>query len=192
MSARILFFDSETTGLSPEKGDKIIELALLTYDWETQKMVDRYVQRYDPERAISAGAQEVHGIAYSDLVGMPKFREHAPDVAHRFNDSDLAVAHNIPFDLEFLISEFTEAGVAIPDVDGWDTMSESRWACPDGKYPRLGELCFALGIPYDPAAAHSAEYDVEVMAACFFEAVKRGAWTLPAAFTDKLVAARAA
>lgn len=187
MAILVTGFDTETTGLSAEKGDKIIEIAALTYDFATQKLVDRYVQRVDPERAISAGAQEIHGIAYSDLVGMPKFRDIARDVEKRFSDSHLVIAHNIAFDLEFLIAEFTECGIAIPDVDGWDTMSESRWACPDGKYPRLGELCFALNVPYDAAAAHSASYDVEVMMACFFEAVKRGVWVLPEAFRDRVL-----
>lgn len=188
MSILVTGFDTETTGLDPDKGDKIIEIALLTYDFATQRLVDKYVQRVDPERAISAKAQEIHGIAYSDLVGMPKFRDIATDAAKRIGDSHLLVAHNIAFDLEFVISEFTAAGVAIPDVDGWDTMSESRWACPDGKFPKLGELCFALGIPYDAAAAHAADYDVDRMMACFFEAVKRGVWVLPEAFRNRVSA----
>jgi DNA polymerase-3 subunit epsilon len=186
MTILVTGFDTETTGVSVEKGDKIIEIALLTYDFASGTLVDKYVERVDPERAISADAQEVHGIAYSDLVGKPKFRDIAAEVHRRIGESHLIVAHNIAFDLEFLISEFTQAGVAIPDVDGWDTMSESRWACPDGKYPRLGELCFALGIPYDAAAAHAAEYDVERMMACFFEAMKRGVWVLPEAFRDRV------
>jgi DNA polymerase-3 subunit epsilon len=192
MSILVLGFDTETTGLSAEKGDKIIEFAGLTYDFATGKLVDKFVQRIDPERAISAGAQEIHGIAYSDLVGMPKFRDVAPEIARRMSDVDLVIAHNIAFDLEFLITEFTAASVPVPDVDGWDTMSESRWACPDGKYPRLEELCFALGIPFDAAAAHAAEYDVSKMMEAFFEAVKRGVWVLPQAFRDRVEAVRVA
>jgi DNA polymerase III subunit epsilon len=192
MTILLTGFDTETTGLEAEKGDKIVEVALLTYDLATQKLVDKYVQRVDPERAISAKAQEIHGIAYSDLVGMPKFRDIAPEVERRFAQSDLVIAHNIAFDLEFLITEFTACGIAIPDVDGWDTMSESRWACPDGKFPRLEELCFALNIPFDANAAHAAEYDVAKMMECFFEAMKRGVWVLPQGFRDRVDAVRVA
>jgi DNA polymerase-3 subunit epsilon len=186
MSLLVTGFDTETTGLDAEKGDKIIEVALLTYDFHTRKLVDKYVQRMDPERPITAKAQEVHGIAYSDLVGCPKFADIAGEVRDRFAKSDLVIAHNIFFDLSFLYEEFKACGMTLPDVDGWDTCSESRWACPDGKLPRLEELCFALNVPFDAAAAHAAEYDVERMMAAFFEGVKRGTWVLPADFTEKL------
>lgn len=183
---KVLFYDTETTGLSAEKGDKIIELALLTYDLDSRTLVDRYVQRFDPERPVSAGAQDVHGIMYSDLVGCPKFAEHAEEIAGHFLRSDLAAAHNAYFDICFLVEEFKATTVPFPDVTGFDTMESSRWACADGKYPRLEELCFALNIPFDKSAAHSAEYDVSVMARAFFEAVKRGVWTFPQEFADKM------
>ena len=186
MTLLVTGFDTETTGLEAEKGDKVVEVALLTYDFYTRKLVDKYVQRVDPERPITAKAQEVHGIAYSDLVGMPKFRDIAHEVESRFAKSDLVIAHNIAFDIEFLYHEFQACKIALPDVDGFDTMSESRWACADGKYPRLEELCFALNVPFDASAAHAAEYDVERMMAAWFEGMKRGVWTMPEGFAEKL------
>jgi hypothetical protein len=58
-------------------------------------------------------------------------------------------------------------------------MENARWACPDGKLPRLGELFFALGVSYERAKAHAAEYDIEVTMACLFRGLDRGFYQLP-------------
>ena len=176
---KILGFDTETTGLKPENGDKIIEIALLTYDSDTRQLIDKYVQRIDPECPISAGAQEVHGITYAELVGMPKFKYVADEIRQRFEQADLVIAHNLQFDAMFLICEFAAVGSMLPERTSIDTMTEARWACPDGKYPKLGELCFALGVDYNTLAAHSASYDVEVMIECLWRGLDRGFYTLP-------------
>lgn len=176
---KALMFDSETTGLKAEDGDKLIEVALITYDTETRKAIDKYIQRIDPECSISAGAQEVHGISYSQLVGKPKFAEIAQHCHDLFTQADFVVAHNLVFDATFFMYEFQACGLVLPTKPSIDTMTEARWACPDGKYPKLGELCFALRVPYDPAAAHSAEYDVEVMAQCLFKGADLGFYALP-------------
>lgn len=176
---KILGFDTETTGVKADDGDKIIEVALLTYDSLTRKLVDSYIQRIDPERSITAAAQEVHGIAYSELVGKPKFRDLAPEMLRRFQDADMVVAHNLPFDAGFFLYEFAAVGLALPSKPSIDTMEMGRWACFDGKYPKLGELCFALGVPYDPAAAHAADYDVDRMMECLWRGLDRGFYTAP-------------
>ena len=181
---KILGLDTETTGLEQERGHRIIEIALLTYDLATRKLVDKYVQRIDPERAIDAGAQAVHGITYSDLVGQPKWNDVAQTISDRLSTADLLIAHNMGFDGPFIAAELHRVGVNVPNVHSLCTMTEARWACPDGKLPRLGELCFALGIPYDPSAAHSAEYDVDVMMQCFFQGLERGFYELPKELRD--------
>ena len=66
--AVIIGIDLETTGLNQEDGHRIIEIALLSYDSDTQELTDKWIQRFDPERPIDAAAQAVHGIAYSDLA----------------------------------------------------------------------------------------------------------------------------
>lgn len=178
---RLIGLDTETTGLKQELGHRIIEIGLLTYDLESGKQIDRWVQRIDPERPIDPGAQEVHGIAYTDLVGCPKWDDLAPEISRRLGEADLLVAHNMGFDGPFIAAELLRVGAKVPDVYSHCTMENARWACPDGKLPRLGELCFALGVHYDTAKAHGAEYDIEVMMDCFFKGLQRGFYELPTA-----------
>lgn len=175
---RIIGVDTETTGLEQEKGHRIIEIALLAYD-ENGNLLDKWLQRIDPERSIDAGAQAAHGISYTELVGQPKWEDVAKEVATRIGEADLLVAHNMGFDGPFIAGELHRVGLEVPDVHGFCTMENARWACPDGKLPRLGELCFALNVPYDTAKAHAADYDIEVTMACFFKGLERGFYKMP-------------
>ena len=185
---KVIGLDTETSGLKQEDGHRIIEIALLTYDLDTQKLVDKYVQRINPERSIDPGAQAVHGISYSDLIGKPKWDDVAQDIADRLSTAELLIAHNMGFDGPFIAAELNRVGVDVPDVHSLCTMTGARWACPDGKLPKLGELCFALGIPYDTSAAHSALYDVEIMMKCFFQGLERGFYKLPMALRKEVSA----
>lgn len=171
--------DTETTGLDPADGHRIIEIACLTYDSATRKLVDRYVQRIDPERPIQPKAQEVHGISYAELVGQPKWEAVAPEVHKRMQAADMMVAHNMAFDGPFVGMELMRIGMTLPILETFCTMENGRWACADGKYPRLQELCFALGVTYDLAKAHAADYDVEVAMQCFWRGLDRGFYTPP-------------
>lgn len=176
---KIIGLDTETTGLEQEKGHRVIEIAMLTYDLNSRKLEDVWVQRIDPQRPIDPGAQAVHGIAYTDLAGCPTWEDLAPEVARRMSAAGLLVAHNMGFDGPFIAAELIRVGEKVPDVHALCTMENARWACPDGKLPRLGELCFALGVDYDTSKAHGAEYDVSVMMDCFFRGLDRGFYELP-------------
>jgi len=171
--------DIETTGLlDPEH--RIIEICILLYDLDSQKKLGGYTKRIHPQRSITPKAQEVHGITIHDLAGCPTWDEVASMVARIMSKSDLIVAHNgYGFDLPFIANELVRVGIALPDVQGFDTMLEGRWATPMGKQPSLAELCFATGVEYDPAKAHGAEYDVEVMMAAFFKGVEKGFFKIP-------------
>lgn len=175
----ILGADTETTGLEQSDGHRIIEIALLAYDFKSRKCVDRYVQRIDPERSISTSAQDVHGISYTELVGMPKWGAVAPEVHKRMNAAQIMVAHNMGFDGPFIGAELLRVGLSLPNITPFCTMEQGRWSTFDGKFPKLGELCFALGVDYDPAKAHGASYDVEVMMECFFRGLDRGFYRIP-------------
>lgn len=166
--------DTETTGLEQAEGHRIIEIAILSYDTASRELVDKYVQRIDPERSIQAAAQEVHGISYDELVGCPKWNDVAPTIQAKLNKAGLLIAHNMGFDGPFLAAELVRVGLTVPNITSFCTMENARWACPDGKFPKLAELCFALGVPYDPDLAHAAEYDVERMMDCFWRALDRG------------------
>lgn len=170
----VLGFDTETTGV--DDTDRVIEIALIKYDWNG-KLLDSFIQRFDPECPISPKAQRVHGIAYADLVGQPKFEAYAQTISDVLQGASMIIAHNIEFDTKMLTAEFVRSGVRVPQVPSFCTMQNSRWACFDGKLPKLKELCFALGVEYDEDAAHAASYDVEVMAECFFKGMKREVYT---------------
>jgi DNA polymerase-3 subunit epsilon len=71
------------------------------------------------------------------------------------------------FDGPFLEMELKRVGLEMPKRPSIDTMTKGVWATPDGKKPRLSELCFACGVPYDPTLAHAAAYDVDRMIECY-------------------------
>lgn len=176
----IVGLDIETTGLKQEDGHRIIEVAAILYNADTRAPVGSFVQRINPLRTIQAEAQRVHRISLAELAGEPTWDTVAPLVQKILDRADVVIAHNgKDFDLPFVAKEFIRLGLRIPNVEMLDTMQAGRWACPDGKLPRLEELCFALGVAYDPDLAHTAKYDVERMMECFWLGVDRGVWAVP-------------
>ena len=171
--------DTETTGLKQESGDKIIEVCFCLYNLDTRDYVGKYVQRINPQRSISEEAQRVHGISINDLTDSPVWDDVATKIATLLRKSTIVVAHNAGFDLPFIANELDRIGLEVPNVEVFDTMTNARWATFNGKLPKLQELCFALGVEYDPSKAHSAEYDVNVMMDCLWEGIDRGFYTLP-------------
>lgn len=174
--------DIETTGLDVHDGHRIIELALLDYDFDTGQLVDKLVMRIDPQRPIDPEAEAVHKIAYSDLVGCPRWEDVAEEISNRLNRTGLLIIHNAGFDEPFIRAELARVKAPIVLTSSFCTMENGRWACFDGKVPRLEELCFALGVDYDPAQAHAAEYDVDKMMSCYFRGMQRGFFPNPKSF----------
>lgn len=175
MTQLVTGLDLETTGLKPEAGHRIIEIAALVYDLDSGRKLGQYVKRINPGRPIDPRAQKVHGIAFSTLADCPEFGELAPVIVKILTRSDWVVAHNgRRFDFPFLEKELSGAGYHLPRVKLLDTMLSGRWATPMGKCPSLEELCFACGIEYDRSQAHAAGYDVEVMMQSFFAARNKG------------------
>lgn len=179
----VSFLDTETTGLNQAEGHRIIEFAIHHYDFDTKLKTGSYVKRIDPQRPIDSAAQEVHGIAYDDLVGCPTWEAVAFEIADECARTDLLVAHNADFDLPFLTAELNRVGIAPRPAESFCSMEGGRWACFDGKLPKLQELCFALNVEYDPSKAHAADYDVDCLAQCYFKAVERGFFPKPGTFT---------
>lgn len=175
MSRRIVTFgDIETTGVN-EPNERIIETCLIQCDLDTKEELKVWVWRHNPMCKIQPKAQKVHGIKLEDLAHEPTFDVHAPLIRGVVETSVLFVAHNGDhFDFDFIQRECTRVGHRIAMPRTFDTMTNARWATPNGKNPRLGELAAALDVPYDPSKGHAAEYDVRVMKDCFFEAVRLG------------------
>lgn len=165
--------DTETTGL--EIGDhRFVEVYIGLYDRNGRKLKDLN-QRIDPQRSISIEAQRVHGISTADLAGKPIWQSVAPIVQKYLEKASCFVWHNgDDFDGPFLKYELERVGCSLPARPTLDTMKAGTWATHDGKKPTLGELCFACGVPYDPAKAHAADYDVDRMVECYFRGVRWG------------------
>lgn len=163
-------WDTETTGLQP--GDhRFVEFAILTYELETEKLVDTYVTKIDPQRSIPAEVQRVHGIGPNDVVGCPLWQDIAGEVRDRLEAAAFTVAHNGEgFDVPFVNYELARVRLPALTKPLLDTMLHGRFATPNGAVPNLGGFCAALGIDYDPSQAHRAEYDVDVMMRAFFNA----------------------
>lgn len=166
--------DIETSGLEQPLGHRIMEIAVGFYD-ETGKRLGAWEQRVNPERPVDPKAQEVHGIAFTDVADCPVWSEVAPKVVKLLSKAQVVVAHNgVGFDMPFVTAELERVGLAMPEVKVIDTMLEGRWATPLGKLPNLGELCFATGVHYDKAKAHGAMYDIDVMMQAYFVGFKKG------------------
>lgn len=94
---------------------------------------------------------------------------------------EYCVIHNKDFDLPFICRELEAAlGRKVEEPPAFCTMTNGRWATFEGKYPNLGELCFALKVPYNSSSAHAARYDIERMMDCYFAGLKRGFYEVPA------------
>ena len=170
--------DIETTGLSQEKGHRIIEISLMVY--KTMNGADftkigEWTRRINPLRSIDPGAQNVHKISIADLHGEPEWEDVAPHLIKLLNASDLLVGHNgNGFDFPFIALEIMRIGMDLPNFEVFDTMLEGRDSTGMGKVPSLQELCFAYDEEYDTSSAHAADYDTEQMMKCFFKACKWG------------------
>lgn len=158
--------DIETTGLEFAEGHRIIEIAFAMHKFPSMELVLERVYRFNPERAIQAKAQEVHGISYEELADQPLFSALAPTIAKILAMSSVIIAHNADFDVPFIQHELSLAGISAK-MTPFCTMKNSRWATPLGKNSSLRELCFSLGVEYDEEKAHGALYDVSVMMECF-------------------------
>lgn len=170
--------DIESTGfLAPDH--RIVEIHIGFY--QNRKKVRDYEQRIDPQRGMPAEAQRVHGISSSDLIGKPTWDTVGPVVYKSLMLVQGYVWHNgDEFDGPFIDQELKRLGLpGIPKRPAVDTMLEGVWATHDGKKPRLEELCFACGVPYDKALAHAASYDTGVMMDCFFTGIDLGFFSLP-------------
>ncbi|MBK9117589.1 MAG: DNA polymerase III subunit epsilon [Betaproteobacteria bacterium] len=170
---RQLIIDTETTGLDPRQGHRIIEFAAL-------ELVDRRPTgrdlhlRFDPEREIDAGATEVHGKSWEDLKGEPKFRECAGQIVD-FTRGAEWIIHNAPFDIAFLDREFELCELTLcRDVYGGlvDTLALAREAFP-GKRNNLDALCERFGVSNAHRTLHGALLDAQLLAEVYL-AMTRG------------------
>lgn len=179
MTQRIInFLDIETTGLN-EPDHRIIEHCSMLFDLDTEAHLKTYTWRCNPMRKIDPKALKTHGITLAELENEPLFDAVAPLIRGTINTAYACVAHNGHFfDFDFIERECRRVGAPVAFPIKFDTMTEGRFATPLGKNPKLQELAECLDVEYDPAKAHAAQYDVEVMAQCFFTGRRLGWFNL--------------
>ncbi len=170
---RQIIIDTETTGLDPKQGHRIIELAAL--EIVDRRTTGRAVHfRLDPEREIDAGATEVHGMTWEDLKGRPRFRDVAAEFLDFARGADWVI-HNAPFDIGFLDAELRLA--ALPECAGThadviDTLVIAREMFP-GKRNGLDALCERFGVDNAHRSVHGALLDAQLLAEVYL-ATTRG------------------
>ena len=164
---RSVLFDTETTGLDPLTGDRVIEVAALELlnDLPTGQHFHVLI---DPQRDIPPEASRVHGFTRADLAGKPLFAEIAEPLAAFFGDSKL-VAHNAPFDFGFLDMEFGRAGLPPLSRDRMiDSLALAKTRFP-GMPNSLDALCRRFAIDLSARTTHNALLDCRLLAEVYVE-----------------------
>jgi DNA polymerase-3 subunit epsilon len=164
---REIVFDTETTGLEPQNGDRIIEIGCveLLNHIPTGRTFHRYI---NPGRPVSAAAGEIHGLTDEFLRGQHRFEEIAAELADFIGDSVL-VAHNAGFDRDFVNMELGLCGrMAIAEHRFVDTLLLARRRHPNGPNS-LDALCARYGIDNSARTRHGALLDAEILAGVYLE-----------------------
>jgi DNA polymerase-3 subunit epsilon len=163
----LVFLDFETTGLYPHRGDRVCELALQRVVGATVAL--SFSSLINPERALSAQSFSVNRIGAEELAGAPKFAEVAAVVRSALAGA-VVVAHNAPFDLEFLHTEFALAGLPQLIIPAIDTLTIARRLFPKRSSHSLSALSHALGAP---PPSHRAMDDVLALRMVFADLAAR-------------------
>ncbi|MFE8874390.1 DNA polymerase III subunit epsilon [Acetobacter persici] len=164
---RSILFDTETTGLDPATGDRVIEIAALELvgDLPTGRS---YRTLIDPERDVPEEASRVHGFTAADLEGQPKFAE-VMDEFLSFIGDDPLIAHNARFDFGFLNAELKRAGRKPLDMARMvDTLDMARERFP-GMPNSLDALCRRFGVDLSARTTHNALLDCKLLADVYVE-----------------------
>ena len=168
-----IVLDTETTGLDPRQGHRIIEVAAIELNGRSvsRRNFHRYV---NPEREIDAGAAEVHGLTLERLQDEPKFAEIIPALLEFIKGAELII-HNAPFDVGFLNMELERAGLRplkehCPSVV--DTLKLAKELHP-GKKNNLDALCDRYQVDNSRRTLHGALLDTELLAEVYL-AMTRG------------------
>ena len=162
---RQIVLDTETTGLDPESGHRIIEIGCI--EIANRRISERrYHQYVNPERDIDAGALEVHGLTTEFLATKPKFAEIVEEFLEFVRDSELII-HNAPFDTAFLNLElklWDETSGSIADrCRIFDTLLLARTLHP-GQRNSLDALCRRYEVDNTHRELHGALLDAELLA----------------------------
>lgn len=163
--SRQIVLDTETTGLEPSQGHRIIEIGCV--ELVDRKLTGRHFHQYiNPERAIDEGAQQVHGISLESLADKPLFARVADDFLEFVTGAELVI-HNAPFDIGFLNAELSLLGDGKGTVEQrcsiLDSLVMARQMHP-GQRNSLDALCKRYFIDNSQRDLHGALLDAELLA----------------------------
>ena len=160
---RRIILDTETTGLVPEEGHRVIEVACL--ELAGRRPTGRHFHRFlNPERAIDIGATQVHGLTAEDLADKPRFADIADELLEFVEGSELLI-HNAPFDVAFLNAELNRIGR--PKLESLCnvicTLVMARDLHP-GQKNSLDALCERYSVDHSRRTLHGALLDAQLLA----------------------------
>jgi len=164
---REIVFDTETTGLSPDEGHRLVEIGCveLFNRCETGEYFHAYI---NPERSMPVEAEAVHGLSESFLRGQRLFADVATDLVAFLGDSPL-VAHNANFDFAFLNAELKTCGLAPVAMSRMvDTLAMARTRHPGAKHS-LDALCSRYGVDRSQRIKHGALLDAQLLSQIYIE-----------------------
>ncbi|MFN4353897.1 DNA polymerase III subunit epsilon [Parvibaculum sp.] len=164
---REIVLDTETTGLSPQDGHRLVEIGCLELvnHVATGNTFHTYI---DPERDMPDGAFQVHGLSTEFLRGKPKFPDIADDFL-AFIGEDPLVIHNASFDMGFINWELKASGrPALPMSRAIDTLDIARKKFP-GAQNNLDALCRRFNVDNSGRTRHGALLDSELLAEVYLE-----------------------
>ncbi len=161
---RQIILDTETTGLDPDKGHRIIEIGCV--EIRNRRRSDKtYHQYINPHREIDDGAFEVHGLSNEFLADKPDFSDIAQDLINFIKDSEVII-HNAPFDVEFINAELKELGREWGKLEDYctirDTLVMARELHP-GQKNSLDALCSRYEIDNSQRDLHGALLDAQIL-----------------------------
>ena len=164
---REIVFDTETTGLSPGGGDRMVEIGCVEIfnRVETGRHFHAY---FNPERDMPFEAEAVHGLTTIFLSDNPRFSEKAEELLDFIEDSPL-VAHNASFDFGFLNHELGSCGRGVVCMSRMvDTLTLARSKHPGAKHS-LDALCTRFGVDRSRRVKHGALLDAQLLAQVYVE-----------------------
>ena len=167
----LAFADVETTGLSTDAGDRIVEVAIIKAMGSTETV--RYHQLVNPGRSIPTEVQRIHGISDADVADCPSFADIAATVADLLGGAWI-VGHHVSFDVDFIGTELSRSCLFVELAGMFDTrrLAKSTWNLSDNS---LGSVARALGVGI--VQQHRALDDTKAAQAVFAHVVAElGGW----------------
>ena len=166
---REIVLDTETTGLEPATGDRIVEIGAVEL-FNHMPTGKTYHQYLNPERTMPKEAFDVHGLSDEFLRDKPSFKSIAGAFLAFIGDARLVI-HNAAFDMKFLNAELLAAGLpALPMARAFDTVALARQKFP-GSPASLDALCRRFNVDNSAREKHGALLDSEILAEVYLELI---------------------